>query len=71
MDRRIVGAHIVLKQPVKLRQRGDGIHVQCIQPGFFQRPELAFYLSPGSAVTNFCMQKDRPDGAADEGELLI
>ena len=28
MEGCIVGAHIVLKQPVELRQRGDGIQVQ-------------------------------------------
>ena len=71
MDGCIVGAHVILKQPTKLRQRGDGIHVQCIEPGFFQRPELALDLCLGSSVTDLCMQKNRPDGAADEGELLI
>ncbi len=55
MDGCIVGAHVILKQPAKLCQRGDGIHVQCIEPGFFQRPELALDLCLGSSVTDLCM----------------
>ena len=55
MDGCIVGAHIVLKQPAKLRQRGNGIQVQCIEPCLLERPELAFDLGLGSTVTDLCV----------------
>ena len=42
MDGGIVGAHIVLEQPVKLCQRGDGIQIQGIEPCLLECSELAF-----------------------------
>ena len=44
MDGSIVGAHVVLEQPAKLRQRGDGIQIKCIEPGLLEGPELALYF---------------------------
>ena len=51
MDRCIIGAHIVLEQPVELRQGGDGIQVQRIKPGLLERSELALDLDLGCTVT--------------------
>ena len=44
MDGRIVGAHIVFKEPVELRQRGDGIQIQRVEPGLLEGSELALHL---------------------------
>ena len=55
MDGSVVGAHVILKEPVELIQRGDGIHVQGVEPCLFQRSELPLDLGLGGSVTYFCM----------------
>ena len=55
MDGCIAGAHIVLKEPAKLRQRGDGIQIQRVEPGLLEGPELAFCFGPGGTITDLCV----------------
>lgn len=55
MDRCIVGAHIVPEKPVELLQGGDGIQIECIEPGLLERPELALYFRFRGAVTDLRM----------------
>ena len=55
MDGCIAGAHIVLKQPVELRQGGDGVHVQRIEPCLFQGSELAFNFCLRGTITDLRM----------------
>ena len=52
MDGGIVGAHIVLEQPVKLCQRGDGIQIQGIEPCLLECSELAFDFCLGGTITD-------------------
>ncbi len=47
MDRCIIRAHVVLKEPIELCQGSDGVHVQRIEPCLLERPELAL---------NFCFR---------------
>ena len=71
MQGSIIGAYIVPQEGIELRQGGDGIHVQCIKPCFFQGSELALDFCLTGAIPYFCMEEYGPDGAADQGELLI
>ncbi len=52
MDGCIVGAHIVLEQPVKLCQGGDGIQIQGIEPCLLECSELAFDFCLGGTITD-------------------
>ena len=55
MNGSIVEAHIVLKKAVELLQGGDGVQVQGIEPGLFQRSKLPLNLSLGGTIPDFRM----------------
>ena len=70
MQGSVIGTHIVPQKRIELFQGCDGIQIQGIKPGFFQRPELAFDFCFAGAIPDFRMQEHGPDRTADEGKLL-
>ena len=67
----IVFPDIIRKQAVELREGMDGFDVKCVQPSFLERTEMPFDFPLACPIPYFCMEEHRPDGAADQGKLLI
>ena len=67
----IVFPDIIRKQAVELCEGMDGFYVKRIQPPFLECTEMPLHFSLACPIPYFCMKEHSPNGAADQGKLLI